>query len=101
MITQPSACVEAFAPEDAVLEAAASLWVVLETADELPVTPEGRTRVASGRARLDELLASAGISEEEIRAHLERLHSRCGHRALPSGAARSAAAFRLLQGGSD
>lgn len=53
-----------------VVDSAATVWAVLASAEELPATPERREELAAARARLNDYLAAAGLSEDDLRCHL-------------------------------
>lgn len=56
--------------ERSVLDSAATVWAVLMTAEELPALPERREQLVAARSRLNEYLAAANLSEEDLRCHL-------------------------------
>lgn len=98
MVTQPYSNTETFASENSVLDAATTVWAVLQSADALPATPENRERLVRGRARLRALLAATGLTEDEIRAHALSRAQRYEHRSSPPDCLPSRRELRLLRG---
>lgn len=69
-------CIAARSPEEAlsperVLEAAITVWSLLEATEEVPATPAEREKRASARHRLRTMLADLGLSEQELAERLQ------------------------------
>jgi hypothetical protein len=60
---------EAISPER-VLEAAITVWSLLEATEEVPATSAQREQRASARHRFQAMIAELGLSEEELAERL-------------------------------
>lgn len=61
---------EALSPER-VLEAAITVWSLLEATEEVPATPAQREGRASARRRFQTMIAELGLSEQELAERLQ------------------------------
>ncbi len=60
---------------DATLDAAASIWALLEAAEATPSTPETRDKLSRARSAFDAKLQELGIVEQTLLDYLRRIHS--------------------------
>jgi len=83
MTTNTSHCLSSTETSTSVIDSAATVWAVVTTAQGLPATPERRQELLELQARLNQLLATAGFYESDLRCHLERTRAEAHRPAQP------------------